>query len=267
MAFPTNPENGQTANINGVTYTYSTARSAWTVTSSFLETFTGNALVANTATIAQSLSVNSVTSDMLPAENETYDLGSDSLRWRDLYLAGNTLVLGGTTVSADGENLILPSTVQIGTTVLSDDNGNLSLPENILAVTITASGNVTGGNISTTGSMSSSTVTASGNVTGGNISTTGSMSAGTGLFTGNVTAVSVHPVESNAHDLGTSSLRWRNIYTNDLNLNNGVGDWTIVEGKDDLFLYNNKKNRVYKFALIEVDPSEATPKIDKLQGN
>jgi hypothetical protein len=43
-------------------------------------------------------------------------------------------------------------------------------------------------------------------------------------------------------------------------LNNGIGDWTIVEGEDDLFLYNNKKGKVYKFALIEVDPSVATPK-------
>jgi len=76
-----------------------------------------------------------------------------------------------------------------------------------------------------------------------------------------------NPGATNTYDLGTSTLRWRNIFTNDLNLNNGVGDWTIVEGEDDLFIYNNKKNKVYKFALIEVDSSEATPKIDKLQGN
>jgi len=72
---------------------------------------------------------------------------------------------------------------------------------------------------------------------------------------GNVT-----PGASNTYDLGTSSLRWRNIYTNDLNLNNGIGDYTIVEGEDDLFLYNNKKGKVYKFALVEVDPSEAPKK-------
>jgi hypothetical protein len=43
-------------------------------------------------------------------------------------------------------------------------------------------------------------------------------------------------------------------------LNNGIGDWTIVEGEDDLFLYNNKKGKVYKFALTEVDSNVATPK-------
>jgi hypothetical protein len=35
MAFPTNPTNGQLANVNGITYTYSTTTAAWQVTSSF----------------------------------------------------------------------------------------------------------------------------------------------------------------------------------------------------------------------------------------
>ena len=85
--------------------------------------------------------------------------------------------------------------------------------------------------------------------------TSGVTFAGNLNITGNVT-----PSVSNTHDLGSTTLRWRNIYTNDLNLNNGIGDYTIVEGEDDLFLYNNKKNKVYKFALIEIDPSEAPKK-------
>jgi hypothetical protein len=70
----------------------------------------------------------------------------------------------------------------------------------------------------------------------------------------------VHPMGNGTQDLGTSSLRWATIYTSDLDLSNGIGDYTIVEGEDDLFLYNNKKGKVYKFALIEVDPTTATPK-------
>lgn len=89
------------------------------------------------------------------------------------------------------------------------------------------------------------------------------------VFIGNVLTVStslvanatgVIPGASNTYDLGTSSLRWKTIYTNDLELSNGIGDYTIVEGEDDLFIYNNKKGKVYKFALIEVDPSEAPKK-------
>jgi hypothetical protein len=74
-------------------------------------------------------------------------------------------------------------------------------------------------------------------------------------ITGNVV-----PDGNGTRDLGSSSLRWGTIYTSDLSLNNGIGDWTIVEGEDDLFLYNNKKGKVYKFALTEVDPNVATPK-------
>ena len=73
------------------------------------------------------------------------------------------------------------------------------------------------------------------------------------------------PEANGTRDLGSTSLRWQNIYTSDLNLNNGVGNYTVVEGEEDLFLYNNKSGKVFKFALIEVDPSEATPKIEDLK--
>jgi hypothetical protein len=79
-----------------------------------------------------------------------------------------------------------------------------------------------------------------------------------------VSGAHINPQVNNSLDLGTSSLRWRNIYTQDLHLNNGIGDWTIVEGEDDLFLYNNKRDKVYKFNLTEVDPTTATPKINDL---
>jgi hypothetical protein len=74
------------------------------------------------------------------------------------------------------------------------------------------------------------------------------------------TTGTITPGANGTQDLGSSALRWGTIYTSDLSLNNGIGDWTIVEGEDDLFLYNNKKGKVYKFALTEVDPNVATPK-------
>jgi|688.fasta_scaffold25592_3 hypothetical protein len=65
---------------------------------------------------------------------------------------------------------------------------------------------------------------------------------------------------SGTKDLGSASVRWATVYTSDLSLSNGIGDYTIVEGENDLFLYNNKQNKVYKFMLAEVDPADATPK-------
>jgi hypothetical protein len=62
------------------------------------------------------------------------------------------------------------------------------------------------------------------------------------------------PTVTGTINLGSAALRWGTIYTSDLELSNGIGDWTIVEGEDDLFIYNNKRGKVYKFALTEVDP-------------
>ena len=71
----------------------------------------------------------------------------------------------------------------------------------------------------------------------------------------------LRPYANNSYDLGTSSYRWRNVYTNDLNLSNegssndvdGTwGNWTIQEGESDLFLKNNRSGKKYKFNLTEV---------------
>ena len=70
----------------------------------------------------------------------------------------------------------------------------------------------------------------------------------------------VQPGANGTQDLGTSSLRWCTIYTSDLSLSNGIGDYTIVEGEEKLYLYNNKNNKVYSFVLQEEDPLTATPK-------
>jgi hypothetical protein len=140
--------------------------------------------------------------------------------------------------------------------------GNVSAGSLSSSGTVLATGTVTGGNLSTGG-----TVTATSTITGGNLSTGGTLSiTGTSNFGGNITASHINPGENGTVDLGSTSARWRNLYTSDLNLNNGIGDYTIVEGKEDLFLYNNNNDKVYKFALIEVDPDQATPKIDKLNG-
>ncbi len=71
----------------------------------------------------------------------------------------------------------------------------------------------------------------------------------------------IRPASGQSVNLGTSSYRWNNIYTNDLNLSNegssndidGTwGDWTIQEGESDLFLKNNRSGKKYKFNLTEI---------------
>ena len=70
------------------------------------------------------------------------------------------------------------------------------------------------------------------------------------------------PEVNNTYDLGTSSLRWRVIYTNDLELSNkgsqnsvdGTwGDWTLQEGETDIFMLNNRTGKKFKINMTEVD--------------
>jgi len=50
MAFPTNPTDGEQANINGVVYTYSSSLTAWQVTTTFSGNITVNQIDANAVT-------------------------------------------------------------------------------------------------------------------------------------------------------------------------------------------------------------------------
>ena len=74
----------------------------------------------------------------------------------------------------------------------------------------------------------------------------------------------VLPTADNAHNLGSTSLRWANVYTTDLHLSNEgkeegnevdgtTGNWTIQEGEEHLYIINNKSGKKYKFALEEIE--------------
>ena len=85
-------------------------------------------------------------------------------------------------------------------------------------------------------------------------------SAGTHRLTINPSG-HVLPAVNDQYDLGSSSYRWRDIYTGDLNLSNkgksndvdgSWGDYTIQEGESDLFLINNRSGKKFKFNLTEV---------------
>lgn len=81
-------------------------------------------------------------------------------------------------------------------------------------------------------------------------------------FNGSV-ASNLLPNANASYDLGSISLAWRNVYTNDLHLSNEgheegnsvdgtKGNWTIQEGDSNLFIINNKNGKKYKFSLEEI---------------
>ena len=73
----------------------------------------------------------------------------------------------------------------------------------------------------------------------------------------------VIPTANNTYNLGSSSMGWANVYTNDLHLSNmnkeggndidhTNGNWTIQEGEEVLYIINNRNGKKYKFKLEEV---------------
>jgi hypothetical protein len=91
---------------------------------------------SNTAVFAQDRVT--FAGNLLPTANVTYDLGSSSQRWKDLWISNSTIYLGDSVLSASGNVLTVG-----GEAVITSTNAN----------TIDLSGNITGGNITTAGNI------------------------------------------------------------------------------------------------------------------
>jgi hypothetical protein len=126
----------------------------------------------------------------------------------------------------------------------------------ITALTIGPTGGVHVGGTSDPGDnnlLVDGTITAAGELypTGGIAGETENISEdiryGNEIFPG-----SLLPYADNTYNLGSATYRWANLYTADLHLKNDRGDYTIVEGEDDLYLRNNRTNKTYRFMLEEV---------------
>lgn len=108
-----------------------------------------------------------VKGNVLPSANITYDLGTSTQRWRDLWLSNSTIYLGNAQISANATAVTITNPAG-GTTVLQGSTPSIT------GSVVSASGNVTGGNLITGG-----LINATGNITGSNINT--NQVVGTGL--------------------------------------------------------------------------------------
>ena len=84
-----------------------------------------------------SLNLGSVTEDIIPDQNNTRNLGSSTKRFKELFLSGQTIDLGGATISSDGSGVVsisadgvtLPtgSKVSADTIAVAGTNGKTSV--------------------------------------------------------------------------------------------------------------------------------------------
>jgi hypothetical protein len=174
-------------------------------------------------------------------------------------VAADTATINKLTVTG---TVSLPSGGPLTTVIDLLVTGNASFGGTVVVTGATTLGAMSASSIAVSGTsaLHNTTVTGTLGVTG-NTTIGGTLGVtGTTTMTSVSVSTSLTPSVTGTVNLGSSTLRWATVFTSDLSLNNGIGDWTIVEGEDDLFLYNNKRNRTYKFALVEVDPSTAPPK-------
>ena len=78
--------------------------------------------------------LSAVDQDIIPDGNGTRSLGSTGKRWKDLFLSGQTINLGGATISSDGTG-----TVSVSATGVTLPSGSKA-GENKIAVAVTGSG-------------------------------------------------------------------------------------------------------------------------------
>ena len=86
-------------------------------------------------------------------------------------------------------------------------------------------------------------------------------------ITATLTARAITPEADSTYDLGTNSVRWANVYaddvrTGDLHLSNehrggntvdgSWGHYQIQEGEDDLFIMNKRSGKKFRFVLEQV---------------
>jgi hypothetical protein len=112
------------------------------------------------------------TGNLLPTANITYDLGSPTQRWKDLYLSNTTIYIGNSTISGSGGNLALTNSgggefvVAGNATVSTLENGNSNISINANAnITVSVAGT------SNVAVFSSNTFSVNGNVIANGVKT------------------------------------------------------------------------------------------------
>jgi hypothetical protein len=173
LTFTEAPAAGDVIDVRQITTTT-------TVTS--IANSSGNAIIATSATAAQV----DVTGNLVPTANITYNLGTTSLRWKDLFLSGNSITLGNTVIKNTSGNSIgffgpdgtTPATIDaasVDTTTIANGTSNVKV--------VSSGGNVTFG---VGGTANVAVFTSGGATFGTGYLTAGNISNGNGNGVGNI---------------------------------------------------------------------------------
>lgn len=120
---------GTTSNISeGNNLYFTNARAIASLTEGAGINIDSNGLI--TASISENY-FNTFSSNIIPSQDGVFNLGSPAFRWKTLFLANNTLDLGGATISSDGTGTIQISAS--GAVLPAGSKLNVSSNENEIA--------------------------------------------------------------------------------------------------------------------------------------
>ena len=92
---------------------------------------TGGTRIAKYSEVLSSTNLEFVTTNIVPSSNVALDLGTAERAWRDLYLSGNTITLGDSTISTDAGAIDFQDTsgqqVQISAATVKLGSGNTAI--------------------------------------------------------------------------------------------------------------------------------------------
>ena len=147
--------------------------------------------------------LSNLSSNISPSSSNTFDLGSETKRWRDLYLSGSSLHIGDAVVTSSGAAVNLPPGSTVGGSLIKDPidgafkTVSVSGEDDIVADNTSDTLNVIGVGISITTDPSSDSVTFTNSgvtkITGTGITVSGDGTGDVDLINEGVTSISVTP--------------------------------------------------------------------------
>lgn len=161
--------------------------------------------------------------NVIPGANITYNLGSPTQRWKDLYLSNNTIFLGESSISASTGNIVLSSAD--GATLEVSGNANVSVLQNGNSnIAVNMDGNIV---TSVAGTPNVFVVTSTGANVNGTLNVTGTINLGN--------------IEANVGNFSTLSAG--NVKTDTLLYSNGQ-PWDLQQpgGSNTQVQFNNNQS-------------------------
>jgi hypothetical protein len=141
-----------TSNDGNFNFSVNSSVDTHTIDLSLSDTITGGRTFSNDVNILENLTVGSnsnYSGDLLPTTDATFNLGSPSLEWNKLWIASQSLYVGGVTISSDSDAITI-NRLNLGTeqspVIVSASgsdifvNGNLLSSNDIVTLTVAKQG-------------------------------------------------------------------------------------------------------------------------------